>query len=89
MKYNVLEAPSGTKLKFLNANGWEHDAPDAVKAGLVEGEQYTLDYLIMESWSSKVKLKEFTDLFNSVMFESAPYDEPETEWYDTFRSGGW
>lgn len=85
--YDLLYAPPKTKVKFLNKNGYERDPVYAQKVGLVEGEWYTLKSVDVHSWSSNVVLDEFPNHdFNSVMFESAPYEEEYTYWMDRFNA---
>ena len=85
--YDVLEAPPGTLLTFLNYNGYECDREYSKRAGLVEGEQYALHHVDVGSWSSTVVLVGVKGEFNSVMFKSGPYDEPWSEWHEAFVAG--
>lgn len=77
---DVLFAPIGTKMKFLNKCGLQGDREYALKIGLEEGKEYTLSYIDVHSSMSYVYLEEFPrNGFNSVMF-SCEYDEPYDEW---------
>lgn len=58
-------------VRFLNENGWDGEAEEANRH-LEEGALYTVDYVIINSWSSEVYLKEVPGIgFNTVMFEDA------------------
>lgn len=53
-------------VRFLNTNGWDGEA----NRHLEEGALYTVDYVMINSWSSEVYLKEVPGIgFNTVMFE--------------------
>jgi hypothetical protein len=65
-----IYAKKGDKVKFLNKNGHDHQPPNAVKAGLIEGEFYTVKSVDVGGYSSTVLLEEFPLLwFNTVMFD--------------------
>jgi hypothetical protein len=86
MNDDLLYAPTGTKLKFLNANGYLIERKNAADLGLVEGVEYTLHYVDINDSSSDVYLDEFPNRgFNSVMFECIPYEHTTTIWMDGFR----
>lgn len=65
-----IYSDSGTKVKFMNRNGTEHDRNYAIDNGLWTTEVYTVDYTEVGSWCSEVFLKEFPSKgFNTVMFK--------------------
>jgi len=65
-----MDSTKGSKVKFLGEHGLDYDVPDAIEDGLVKGEIYTVEYMIVGGWSSEVKLEEFDDVYNTVMFEN-------------------
>lgn len=67
-----IYAKEGYKVVADNLNcGWPSDAQKAQKY-LVKGQVYTVEYTIVDSWSTDVRLKEFPNiLFNSVHFKDA------------------
>ncbi|MGM0882536.1 MAG: hypothetical protein ACQEXQ_16035 [Bacillota bacterium] len=65
-----IYAKQGDKVVFLNRNGYSHQPVDAVKAGLIEGAEYTVESVEVGGWMSHVTLSEFPEhSFNTVMFE--------------------
>ena len=65
-----IQSPEGTKIVFINKNGYSHEPEDARERGLIEGETYTVDYTVVYGWTTKVYLEEFPEIpFNSVMFK--------------------
>ena len=66
---DIMSKP-GTKVKFLNRNGWDHER-DAANEILNIHDTYTVKYIRIGSWKSYVQLIEFpTSSFNTVMFEN-------------------
>ncbi len=85
-KFDIMSAPPGTKIKFLNKNGYTSEPVAAVKLGLVENNWYTLRSVRISGSSSLVFLEEFPNKgFNTVMFECGCYDEPYPVWYNMFK----
>jgi hypothetical protein len=77
---DILYAPKGTKLTYLDENGYDCDRKYAKGCGLIKGQQYTLYYVDVGSFSSDVYVEEFPDKpFNTVMFE-AEYETPTNAW---------
>lgn len=67
-----IYASRGSKVSFLNKNGYDRDLTYANEAGLKEGEVYTVLETEVGSWSSSVSLLEFPGKsFNTVMFDDA------------------
>jgi hypothetical protein len=65
-----IYSEEGTKVRFRNKGGYDSEPKNAVKARLVEGEIYTVNFTNVGGWSSDVILKEFPGRrFNTVMFE--------------------
>lgn len=60
----------GTKVRYLDENGYDHQPVDAREAGLVKGQLYEVDRIEVGGWSSEVFLKGFKHGFNTVMFEN-------------------
>lgn len=86
MNDDLFYAPIGTKVKFLNRSGYDHEPKDAVALGLAAGVEYTLSHLEIGSSSSSIYLEEFPSrAFNSVMFECLPYTHETSVWMDEFR----
>lgn len=64
-----IYADRGTRVVFSGHGGWDSEAPNAIKDGLVVGQVYTVGYTEVGSWSSDVYLNEFPKQgFNTVMF---------------------
>lgn len=68
-----IYAPRGTKVRFIGCidaqQNWGGPYGDHNKF-LVVDKVYTIDYIIVKSWSTKVYLEEFPVVsFNSVCFE--------------------
>lgn len=81
MMNDIMYAPVGTKVTYLDENGYDYDRRYAIDCGLIKGQQYTLESVDVGSWSSTVYVEEFPDKgFNTVMFESAEYKTPTNEW---------
>lgn len=60
----------GSKVLFLNVNGYDEDPKYATDSGLVKGGIYTVDHVDVGSWRSTVALTEFPgQSFNTVMFD--------------------
>jgi hypothetical protein len=65
--------------------GYEYDRERA-REYLEIGKEYTIDYTVVDSWSTDVYLKEFPNIvFNSVFFEdvveqSDEDDEQHSDW---------
>jgi len=57
--------------EFLGENGYEHDVPDAKEAGLVVGNFYEIETVIVGQSHSVVYLKDYKKSFNTVMFDFA------------------
>lgn len=65
-----IYSESGSKVKYLDENGYDSDVIRARSLGLVKGEVYTVTYTDVSDMSTAVILKEFPNYrFNSVMFE--------------------
>lgn len=85
--YDLLYAPPGTKVRYLDENGYDSDKVNAKHLGLVKGCLYTLVKINIGSFCSNIYLQEFPQYpFNSVMFESMPYEEEYTVWMNEFES---
>jgi hypothetical protein len=64
-----IYSPQGTKVVFTNSQGHDFEPVQAVQAGLIPMETYTVMRVEVGGWSSKVILEEFPDhRFNTVMF---------------------
>lgn len=67
-----IYAEEGTKVivtEYSIKNGYDPVAEHARKF-LKTGETYTIEYTVVDGWSTEVYLKEFPDeVFNSVSFE--------------------
>ena len=70
-----IYAKAGTKVRFLNANGFDAERQNARKY-LLTDQTYTVDSIKVGSFVSYVRLKEYPQtMFNTVMFEEAsPHD---------------
>ena len=76
MSMNIYSKP-GSKVVFLNKNGYDSDRKYAVDIGLIEGKEYIIDRIEVGEYYSSVKLIDFPlDYFNTVMFDD--YKEVET-----------
>ena len=66
-----IHAKAGTKVRFLDANGY--DAGRAIaRQYLLKDQVYTVDSVSIGSFVSYVRLKEYPfTVFNTVMFEDA------------------
>lgn len=75
------------KAIYLDEKGYDHDTKQAREAGLVQGEEYEVDYAEVGGWRSDVFLVGFpnesiqgTDMgFNSVMFDYFDEDGKEID----------
>ena len=63
--------------KFIRNCGWDNDKKRAIENGLIIGETYEVDEVIVHSYYTRVYLKGFKDWFNSVAFDF--YNEDRTE----------
>lgn len=64
-----IYAPEGTKVKFMNENGFDREKEYANKI-LDKNQIYTVDRVEVGGWVSYVYLKEFpNEAFNTVMFK--------------------
>ena len=63
-----IDAPEGTKVRYLNQNGYDGDREYANKY-LKEGQIYEVEFTVIHSWLTDVFLKGIPVSFNSVMFE--------------------
>jgi hypothetical protein len=80
---DLLYAPPGTKVRFLDEHGLDYNRIQARKLGLVEGGEYTLSYMIISDYHTNIFLEEFPGKsFNSVMF-SCKYEHPYSLWINT------
>lgn len=68
-----IDAPEGTKVKYLNKNGYPGDKTLA-NMYLKEGQIYTVDFTVAHSWGTDLFLNEFIESFNSDMFEEVEDD---------------
>lgn len=63
-----IYAEPGSKVRYLNQNGYDTDRELANK--ILNTEQiYEVEYVKVGSWYSTVKLKYIEPMFNTVMFE--------------------
>lgn len=75
---DIMSKP-GTKVKFLNRNGWDHER-DGASEFLNTHDTYTVKYIRIGGWTSYVQLTEFpTKSFNTVMFENVGEYEVYTD----------
>lgn len=58
---------SGTIVRFLNQNGYEHER-DTAAISLTEGVDYEVEHIDVGNWSSRVKLVGIDGWWNTVMF---------------------
>lgn len=74
-----IYSPKGSKVIFNNVKGHDYDLEHARKY-LKEGQEYTVDFTDVSSWSTNVYLEEFPDIaFNSVMFNDKTYTYEEDD----------
>lgn len=67
-------AKKGSKVRFLNENGWDGE-PESASRYLDKGKEYTVDFVDIGGWCSSVFLKEVPNIpFNTVMFEDIAGD---------------
>ena len=68
---DIFRTKYGSKVKYLNKNGYDSDRSFANKY-LKEGEEYTVRLIEIGMWSSEVYLEEVSGVggFNTVMFEN-------------------
>lgn len=65
------DAYKGCKVRYLNANGYDHDTISANQY-LTPGQMYTIDFEIVDRWQTDLYLQEVEGIgFNSVMFKNA------------------
>jgi dCMP deaminase len=81
----------GTKVTYNGKNGYSYDREYADKFLLI-GNDYTVEYIKVNSFSTDVTLKEFPkEIFNSVLFDDIKCTEPiiiETDWDQRFLDLG-
>ena len=66
-----LKTKIGSKVKYLDENGYDRDREWAQHMGLKKGEVYTVRFVDIGSWSSSVWLDEIEGAsFNTVMFKN-------------------
>ena len=58
----------GTKVKFLNRNGYDHHLKRAQEAGMKEGDEFTIKITHIGDWSSDHEFEEIEGRYNTVMF---------------------
>lgn len=65
-----IEAKPGTKVRFNNAHGFEMELAHALRLGLVEGKEYTVERTSVHGFCTDVYLQEYPGVrLNSVMFD--------------------
>lgn len=67
--------PRGTKVIYLNKNGYPIEREYARKAGFVEGQEYTVTHCDEHSSSTSVYFYEIPGGWNSVMFGEVEQNE--------------
>lgn len=75
---DIMSKP-GTKVKFLNRNGWDHER-EVASNFLNIHDTYTVKCIRIGGWQSYVQLTELpTKSFNTVMFENVGEYEVYTD----------
>ena len=81
MYTDLFFAPAGTKVVYLDENGYDSDKEYAHRAGLQKGKMYTLSGMEIGGSHSTLWLEEFPDKsFNTVMFKVEPYPTTTNKW---------
>lgn len=85
--FKIEESENYTKqiiyVKFLGENGYDHQPKDAIEKGLKINHIYNLEDMNVGGWSSEIKLYEFEETFNSVMFEYFNEDFEQVDIFET------
>lgn len=61
--------PKGTKVRFLDFNGYDHDLKYARDRGMIKDSIYTVKAAYIGDWSSDYTFEEVDGRFNTVMFK--------------------
>ena len=68
MKYMNIHSPRGTKVIYLDENGYDYQRKYAREAGFVKGQTYTVSRTNVGQSSTSVYFEEISGGWNSVMF---------------------
>jgi hypothetical protein len=60
----------GDKMRFLGANGYDHDLAAAFDAGFSACETYTVKNIDVGDWQHTIEFEEIPGRFNGVMFKA-------------------
>lgn len=68
------------KVKFHGNGGYDHEQEEAKKTFTI-GEWYEVEECNIGSWSSTYKIKGYSQLFNTCLFEDSEiFDKAVTQW---------
>ena len=81
MYTDLFFAPVGSKVTYLDENGYDRDKEYARDTGLKKGEVYTLSGMEIGGSHATLWLEEFPGKsFNTVMFKVKPYPTTTNKW---------